>query len=104
MYFMQTKVRPQFPGWRTSCRRGYIATWKIVGNELHLESWDQDEVYFLYGARLPLSAIFPDRAPPYFANWFTGYLFCEAPGNELNSGYTTLSINVENGLVKENLI
>lgn len=56
---------------KTSCRRGYVATWKIEKDRLYLVSIEGTVVGEKPGS---VADVFPGQAPPVLATWFTGKL------------------------------
>jgi len=79
-YWLQPeKKRPLFYP-LPNCRRGYVATWEVIGNQFHLKEIDgnheKTEMFFRKAtARYSIDDIFPKaRGRLVKASWFSGKL------------------------------
>ncbi|WP_152982048.1 hypothetical protein [Prosthecomicrobium hirschii] len=77
------RKRPCGDFYSTSCWRGYIATWEIVGKRLFLvdleflmKSSDQDEDFVMDWRSVGLKRVFPKSDGPIFAQWVTDFVRC----------------------------
>ncbi len=69
--YFETHQRPPFQFRKTSCRRGYVATWEIKNNALYLVSIEG----ILEGEKqASISDVFPGKSPPILADWYNGKL------------------------------
>lgn len=79
----------QFRRPHTACSRGYVGTWEIIDDRLHLV---KIRAKFLDEREVELHDLFPESPLPVFANWFDGELRC--PSGKLlgyvHSGYSSI--------------
>ena len=74
---LKKKKRPDFL-WSSMCKRGYIASWEIMDNQLILRSIDgnvekRSFIFWKKTVRYILQMLFPKAGPGGVrANWFTG--------------------------------
>lgn len=71
------EAQPRFLVNRTSCYRGYIASWKIIDGKLHLVRFD---ALGTTGLELTIADVFGTNR--LFADWYTGEL-CASLDNRL---------------------
>jgi len=99
----RTGTSPRFISQSTACWRGYVAEWKITGDELYLTRIDG---HLADKTRATIDTLFPDSKGKVVAKWFTGELYFPM-GRMLeyvHMGYESvfegeLIISVENGKV-----
>jgi hypothetical protein len=76
-YIENLPIKPKFVAPSTACWRGYIATWKIIDNKLHLIELDATTENY---AKRDITFLFPGQKKV-FAEWFSGTI--EALGGGL---------------------
>jgi hypothetical protein len=100
--------RPLFRVQTTACWRGYLGTWSIMGDRLHLLEL---EGHLRDGSPVSVQTVFPGTTGPLFAQWFSGEL--RIPTGEMiryvhmgfESQYVSERIiSIERGVVTANLI
>jgi hypothetical protein len=79
-YWSKKNPKPGIRMPRTSCWRGYIATWEIIDEYLYLT----DIQYFAPGEDQGIDYVFPNNSGKVKATWFTGELKIPI-GDELTS-------------------
>jgi hypothetical protein len=92
-WFSKDNPRPEFASPHTACWRGYVASWEIKEDTLYLtdiKAWMRDE----QGKAAPvgLEQVFPGKAKPLKAEWFTGTLRIPRgkPIQYIHMGYQTI--------------
>jgi hypothetical protein len=100
-YWTKWKRKPKVQVNRTSCWRGYVATWEIIDNVLYLK----DIIYSTPEGDVGLDYLFPKETGMIKADWFTGEL--RVPfGDRLKYDYddpgyeSDLFFNIKKGIVK----
>jgi hypothetical protein len=79
-YWTKRNPKPGIRVVRTSCRRGYIATWELSDNCLYIINM----IFYAPGKDRGLDYVFPFNTRKIMADWFTGEL--QIPiGDELDS-------------------
>lgn len=79
-YWTKRNPKPEIRAVRTSCRRGYIASWEISDNSLYLV----DMIFYAPVRERGLNYVFPFHRRKVKADWFTGELQISI-GNELHT-------------------
>jgi len=92
-YFTRDNPRPKFASPHTACWRGYIASWEIREDTLYLtdiKAWMRDKEG--KAAPVEFEQIFPGKAKPLKADWFTGTLRIPRgePIKYVHMGYQTI--------------
>ena len=76
-FFTITSFNPGFMSPHTANYRGYIASWEIIDQKLHIVNflgWRVNRATPGELDEVGLEYIFPEEAAPLFAKWFTGTL------------------------------
>jgi len=92
-YFTRDNPRPEFAAPHTACWRGYIGSWEIREGTLYLtdlKAWMRDKEG--KAAPVEFERIFPGKAKPMKADWFTGTLRIPRgePIRYVHMGYQTV--------------